>query len=160
MIILITGICGTGKTWVMNQLKEALEISSVYTYGTGLYSYLKKDGVILVGKYDGSVFEGSDKLSMAVMTSNDKIKPVFAAAKTVVCEGDRFSNGTFIKEFSPFIIRILGDGSAGRIKRGSSQTERHLKSITTRVENIKPDMEVQNSKECFEYILGVIKNNL
>lgn len=152
-VFLVIGTCGTGKTWVMTEFAKHLGISSVYSYATGLYSYLKKDGYIILGKYDGSVFQGSDKLSMAIMTHNEKVRPVFEAARMVVGEGDRFTNSTFIKDFVPTIIKITGDGVAGRAKRGSQQTERHLKSITTRVENITPDWEVADSTECLKLLI-------
>lgn len=158
-IILIVGTCGTGKTWVMKKLIEYFNISNVYNYKTGLYNYLKKDDVIIVGKYEGNVFDGSDRLSMSVMKDNKLIKPVFEQAKYVFLEGDRFTNSTFIEEFKPFIIKIEGDGYEGRVKRGSTQTERHIKSITTRVNNIKYDKAVNSSEECFNYIINeIIKN--
>lgn len=156
MIFLIIGTCGVGKTWIMKQLIAALNITNTYTYTTGLYTYLKKDGIILLGRYDGSVFEGSDRLSMSIMSTNDKIAPVLQQAKFVIAEGDRFTNTTFINTFKPVILKINGDGVAGRLKRGSSQTERHLKSITTRVNNITADVEFNNSTECFNYILKQI----
>lgn len=155
MMLLIIGTCGTGKTWVMKQLMKHLGISSIYSYKTGLYTYLKKGGVMLLGKYDGSTFEGSDRLSMSIMTDNPKMKAEFED-HIVIGEGDRFTNSTFINTFKPTILKINGDGVEGRLKRGSSQTERHLKSIATRVNNIEADHEFENSQECLDYITKIL----
>lgn len=159
MIYLIIGTCGVGKTWVMKKLMGELNISSIYTYTTGTYTYLNRGNIILLGRYDGTIFEGSDRLSMSVMASNDKIEPVFKKAEFVIGEGDRFTNKTFIERFKPTILKINGNGEQGRMQRGSSQTERHLKSITTRVNNIQADMEFDSSTTCFNYILDQIKLN-
>lgn len=111
---------------------------------------------MLLGKYDGTVFEGSDRLSMSIMADNAKIKPVFAEARIVVAEGDRFTNSTFIRNFEPHIVKIEGDGAIGRLKRGSSQTERHIKSITTRVTNMPAHVTVKDSQACLDYLLDQI----
>lgn len=147
----------------MTQLIKHFDINAkVYQYSTGLYKYVKQHGVIIVGVYDGSTFEGSDRLSMSVMTSNKMMHNEFAD-NLVFVEGDRFTNSSFIEEFKPFIIRIAGNGKEGRDARGSKQTDRHIKAIETRVENIKADLVVENSTECFEYLAAwkeKIQNNL
>lgn len=157
MIYLIIGICGTGKTWIMKELAKAAKISTTYSYKTGMYVYLKKDGIILLGKFDGTMFEGSDRLSMAIMSDNDKVAKIFKEARIVIGEGDRFTNSTFLKDFQPTVLRIKGDGVEGRIKRGSSQTERHLKSITTRVQNMEAHLEFDDSTACLNYLLSVME---
>lgn len=157
-IYLIVGCPGVGKTWLMRKLMEVLEISPIYSYKTGLYVYLKQKDVILLGKYDGTIFQGSDRLSMSIMLDNEKIKPIFKSVKFVIGEGDRFTNQTFITTFNPTILKIIGDGSEGRTKRGSSQTERQIKSITTRVSNIKADIEFTSSEECFNFLINEIQN--
>lgn len=156
-IFLIIGETGTGKTWVMKELMRLLEISNIYSYKTGLYVYLKKDGVIIFGKYDGGTFDGSDHLSMAVMSTNDKIAPVLREARFAFAEGDRFTNSVFIEAFKPVICRIKGDGAEGRLKRGSAQTERQIKSIATRVNNIQPHQSFENSQECLDFLLSQVK---
>jgi hypothetical protein len=158
-IILIIGAPGSGKTWIMQQLINYYNINKdVYTYQAGQYKYVSQHGIVIVGVYDGSTFQGSDRLSMSVMQSNDKAKSVFEKAKYVFLEGDRFTNSTFINTFHPLVIKITDDGEHGRQLRGSSQTERQIKSITTRVGNIQADMEFDNSDECLNYIKQTYTN--
>lgn len=140
--ILITGECGVGKTWVMRQLLT----NEDKTYKLGKFNFHENDDWIIVGKYDGSTFQGSDRLSMSVMTDLDKmLKYIERTGKLAVFEGDRFSNSKFIERVDPVIIRILGDGEEGRKRRGSRQSERHLKSIRTRVNNLPSHRVVANS---------------
>jgi len=148
MIALIIGECGVGKTWVMKQM-----LKDTKRYKLGLYCFHENDNTIIVGKYDGSTFEGSDKLSMGVMKDLDKmLMYIKRKNKSAVFEGDRFMNKNFIEKAKPYIIKIDGDGEAGRIKRGSNQTERQLKTIRTRVKNITPNEVVKNSGDCLNLI--------
>tara|TARA_R110000744_G_scaffold97776_1_gene188936 strand:+ start:202 stop:666 length:465 start_codon:yes stop_codon:yes gene_type:complete len=154
MIILIVGECGVGKTWIMKQF-----IKKSKGYKLGLYYFNETDKYIVVGKYDNSTFEGSDKLSMAVMKDLDKmISYINNSSKIAIFEGDRFMNSNFIKKAKPYIIKIKGNGTAGRLKRGSNQTERQLKTIKTRVKNIQSHKEVNNSNECLEIIKNYENN--
>lgn len=143
-MILIIGECGVGKTWVMKQL-----LKNCKAYKLGMFYFHENDKHIIVGKYDNSTFEGSDRLSMAVMRDLDKMLIYINKQKKIgIFEGDRFMNKNFIKAAEPYIIKINGDGKAGRLKRGSKQTERQLKTIRTRVANIKENILVNNSQEC------------
>lgn len=135
-VILLIGACGSGKTWVMEQIIKAYNLN--ITGKVGMYYFHRNEKNLLVlGKYDGSTFQGSDRLSMAVMRDLPAFKK-YAKDKVIVCEGDRFTNDTFIKGMSPHltIIHVLDDGAKGRKKRKSKQTERHIKSIQTRVNNV------------------------
>lgn len=126
----------------------------------GLYHYRTNEArsLFALGKYDETtLFDGSDKLSMAVMTSNRLAIDIFKDG-IVIGEGDRFTCSTFIKDFSPFIIKINGNGDEGRKKRGSSQSARHIRSIQTRVDNVVHDVLVKDSSCCLEYILRSIND--
>ncbi len=63
--ILLIGACGSGKTWVMKELIRLLKLNTPGR--VGMYLFHRNEKVVVLGKYDGSTFEGSDKLSMAVM---------------------------------------------------------------------------------------------
>ena len=151
--ILIVGICGVGKTWVMKSLIEEFGCVDMLQVKLVRYNSNKNNGVNIVGKYDGSMFEGSDKLSMSVSTSVEEYLEETKLSKFNVFEGDRFSNGKFIEKVKPLVIRIAGDGIEGRELRGSSQSDRQIKSITTRVGNISPDLEFKDSTECLSFLI-------
>jgi hypothetical protein len=150
---LLTGNCGTGKTWVMNRLRQTLQANTPKQVGQ--YHWLENDKVVILGRYDGSTFEGSDKLSMSVMADNKLVLPLWVG-KIVIAEGDRFTNQTFIDAFKPLIIRIRGSGADGRVMRGSEQDEQHLLAIRTRVNNIFPDLIVEDSSEALEVLLNEV----
>ena len=80
--------------------------------------------------------------------------------KISVFEGDRFMNKNFIKTAKPYIIKISGDGIGGRMKRKSKQTERQIKTIKTRVANIKENVTAQNSEECLSIIKQYENNTI
>lgn len=149
MNILLIGATGTGKTWVMKQLIG----DRATPFNAGLIRGLDQAGTLYLGVYDGSVFEGSDKLAMNVSRDFDLLKKLQEALDfNIVCEGDRFMNSKFIKMFSPYIIKIDGNGAEGRRKRGTLQSERQIKSIQTRVNNIKADATVTNSAGALKLI--------
>ena len=155
MIILLIGMCGTGKTWVMQQLINDYFLSKRQKIGK-LYFHTD-DNIIVLGKYDGTMYQGTDRLSMSVMSDVDTFLKQ-TQGKIIVAEGDRFTNGKFIQKASPYIIKITDDGCVGRQLRGSNQSDRHLKSIQTRVNNITANQDVINSTEALNLIKEIIKN--
>ena len=153
--ILLIGGCGSGKTWVMKNIIKTLDLTLKAKIGLVVFQTNKK--IAVLGNYDGSMFEGSDRLSMAVMSDAPKIKTLRDKHRmTIVAEGDRFTNKTFIVALTPLIVRIRDKGEQGRITRNSNQSERHIKSIQTRVDNIAADHEVENSTEALELIKTLI----
>tara|TARA_R110000787_G_scaffold28601_2_gene77988 strand:+ start:53 stop:559 length:507 start_codon:yes stop_codon:yes gene_type:complete len=149
--ILLVGGCGSGKTWVMKRLikRFGLKIKAKL----GMFVFQTDEKIAVMGNYNGSMFEGSDKLSMAVMRDCSMLKEFQNKRDmTIVCEGDRFTNSTFIKAFDPFIIKIMNDGSEGRQLRGSNQSARHIQAIQTRVDNTIHNYEVLDSLEALKII--------
>lgn len=155
MIILLIGMCGSGKTWVMQELIQHYILS--YRKKIGKIYYHTDNNIIVLGKYDGSMYQGSDKLSMSVMTDVDAFIQ-HTKDNIIIAEGDRFTNSKFIAKAKPFIIKITDDGVVGRLRRNSTQSERHLKSIQTRVSNIISDANVINSIEALELIKTIIND--
>lgn len=157
--ILLIGCCGSGKTWVMRQIIKHFRLNKKAK--AGLIRFQTDGKLSVLGNYDGSLFEGGDKLSMAVMKDCAMLEKVRIKNKMIViCEGDRFTNKTFIETCQPYIVKILDDGSAGRLARKSNQSERHLKSIKTRVDNIKHHKAVKDSSEAFALIKGMVCKEL
>lgn len=157
--ILLIGCCGSGKTWVCKQLIKEFNLNLNAQIKSFYFRTNKK--IAVMGKYIGSIFDGSDKLSMSVMKDVNFLKQTQLKNKLfIVAEGDRFMNNTFIKNFEPYIIKIEDDGLKGRKKRNSKQTERQIKSIKTRVSNINCNESVKCSAEAFELIKKIIYENL
>jgi hypothetical protein len=155
MNILVIGACGSGKTWVMKSLIKTYKLKTPAK--AGMIKFKTNKVISVLGVYDGTVFEGSDKLSMAVMRDCQLWETVRENNGMIgICEGDRFTNKTFIGICNPYIIKITDNGQKGRAKRKSTQSDRHLKAIQTRVSNIKADVEVVNSQEAFELIESII----
>lgn len=152
MNILIIGNCGVGKTYVMTELIRHFKCDTKKQID--LIHYSTNGSVNIVGKYDGQTFQGSDRLSMAVMTSVDNYLESVEGVN--IYEGDRFTNSKFISKSNPFIIRIKGSGLRGRELRGSTQSERQIRTISTRVGNITPDIETENSTEVFNMIKDLL----
>jgi GTPase SAR1 family protein len=170
MVILVIGAPGTGKTWLMKELINKFNCSVLGKVGMVLYHKQQlgktvKQGksLLVVGKYDGSTFEGSDKLSMAVMRDvRDFLE--YASKYIVVAEGDRFTNKKFIELAKPTVICIDGDGAKGRKARGSNQTQRQIAAKTTQVSNLSSFLSedygvtiCQDSETALKHILKLIK---
>lgn len=149
--ILIIGECGSGKTWLCKQiikeynLKQSCKIKTIH---------FKSDGQISVmGKFVGDVFDGTDRLSMSVMKDINSLDYIQKKHNMqIIAEGDRFMNKTFINKFNPFVLKINDNGIKGRKLRNSQQTQRQIKTIRTRVENIKHNKSVKNSDDALKYI--------
>lgn len=132
--ILLVGMQGTGKTWVMLNLIAKYQLNQKFKFKQVYYHCNPK--IVVIGKYDGTVFQGSDKLSMSVMADMSD----FIANKqgqTIILEGDRFTNNKFIARFNPKVVLINNNGQLGRQKRGTQQTERAIKAMATRIKNLK-----------------------
>jgi hypothetical protein len=124
----------------------------------GLIRGMRKGNTLFLGVYDGSTFEGSDRLSMAVSKDYYLLHSLTETNYlNIVCEGDRFTNQKYIAMFAPYIIKIEGNGAAGREQRKSNQTERHLKAIATRVNNIPAHLVVPNSQTAHTAIIKALK---
>jgi hypothetical protein len=156
--ILLVGGCGSGKTWVMEQVIKKYKLDTLGK--VGMFYFHRNEKIIALGKYDGSTFQGSDKLSMAIMRDLSKFVK-HAKGKIVICEGDRFTNSTFISKVKPIIVKIADTGEKGRKKRKSNQSARMIKSIQTRVNNIKNEKHlVLNSDVALETVVGIVKENV
>jgi hypothetical protein len=157
--ILIVGCCGTGKTWVMRELYKKMNATGeLRGFRLGLIKFVQGARAALAGDYDGSIFEGSDRLSRAAVKDVEKVT-MYALKKgvTFIWEGDRWTNRRFILTAKPYIIRIRGTGESGRKQRGTKQTDRHLKQIETRVSRISVDTEVESSEAALQLILDLLK---
>lgn len=152
---LIIGNCGVGKTYVLRKILSNLPQNTPQKLGQVYFHQEGKVGVL--GKYVGGVFDGSDRLSMSVAADFPKLHRYAKANHvTLIGEGDRFMNSTFINLFNPVVLHIKGSGEEGRARRGSAQTERQLKSIATRVANIQAHHTFNDSEACYQFLKQAI----
>jgi hypothetical protein len=141
-------------------MKQLLKDKQAKRIKLGMFMFHETDEYIVVGKYDNSTFEGSDKLSMAVMRDiGYMLGYIKKANKIAIFEGDRFTNSKFIDKADPIIVRVNGDGAKGRLKRGSQQSERQIKTIKTRVNNIVAHHYVDDSNRAYNLIQRIYENN-
>ena len=153
--ILIIGACGSGKTWCIKQIIDCYDVKQKCKIGK-VY-FVKQNNIAVLGVYNGGAFEGSDKLSMSVSTDFFALKNLQNKLNLkIICEGDRFTNKKFITLFSPTIIKIADNGAEGRKKRNSVQSARQIKSIQTRVNNIKEHYTAENSDRALEIVKRLI----
>ncbi len=120
----------------------------------------------MLGVFDETTFEGTDKLSMTVI--DDAIEFVKqqmdSEQKSVVfVEGDRLFNIRFLKETKALLLLIDANErilKARHIERGDNQTETFLKSRRSKVENFISKYKAQriwnNTLQDQERILNFI----
>lgn len=160
-IIAIGGEPGTGKTKLVKDMMKDFTLTP-FSYGLVRGEYDKYKNVYFIGVYDNSVFQGTDKLSMAVQPHF--IKFLNYTDGIVIFEGDRlFNNKLFSTEY-PF-IKIVLTASKETLderhkQRGDNQTERFLNSRTTKINNIiktNPDIILLNNEGDNDENINIIK---
>lgn len=155
--ILIIGACGVGKTWIMRRLIRKFDCTEKKQ--VDLVGFISNErGINIVGTYRGATFDGSDKLSRAVMRDVDSFLLYEKNANFNVFEGQRFSNRKFMRKSNCLVFKIDGDGLKGRLKRKSDQTGTHITRIASQVRNLADtvDMRFKNSQDCYDQILRLI----
>jgi hypothetical protein len=89
----VVGICGepgTGKTTIVRGLIQDMSLWRVGKYKTLEYLEHTKNGIFILGKYDGDYFDGTDRLSMAVITDTETFLVSHNTPATrIIFEGDR-----------------------------------------------------------------------
>lgn len=154
-VILLIGVQGSGKTWVFKQLIEKYQCTQKKKIGK--IRYHTNGELVIVGKYDNSMFEGSDKLSMSIMSDYQLFMEINRNC-LILLEGDRFTNSTVIShdDFVPYIVKITDDGTKGRALRGSNQSPEVIKRMQTRINNISSNVDVMDSTTALHTISFLI----
>lgn len=162
-IILLIGVQGSGKSWVMSQLirkhqmNQKLRIGKIRFHTNGVLS--------VAGVYNGEMFQGSDKLSMAVMSDYDSFLSYLVShsqtsrqTQILLLEGDRFTNSKVVNHptLAPHIIKITDDGTLGRRRRGSEQSSEALRRMQTRITNIASHQDAKDSEEALKQVESLI----
>ena len=144
----IGGEPATGKTSLINKLMSSKKFKK-FKYKK-ILNYLKSGDTIIFGKYEGSCFDGTDRLSMAVQPVAEQflIKNK-DSSYTIIFEGDRLFNKKFLKFSSGICETIVVVLSASeKVKhsrhkeRKDTQPETFLKSRKTKIQNIYKSFQI------------------
>ena len=109
LVIALGGEPATGKTTVFNALRTKLGDMKVFSYGLVRGMFDGKGNYVL-GVFDGSVHEGTDKLSMAVQPHVVKFLNHLhskSSRAVVYFEGDRLFNGSLFRSIPVAALKIF-----------------------------------------------------
>ena len=149
-VIAIGGEPATGKTTLMFELiKKATDWEIVKPEKLLDAMYSKSLNTYILGKYanDGNVFQGTDRLSMAVQPDAEKFfASQFDKSVNVIFEGDRLFNGKTINMLSDklpesqFKVLVLeathGTKEKRHHDRKDDQDDKFKNSRATKIANI------------------------
>lgn len=144
-LIYLAGVPASGKSTLFRRLRKEFFTESK-EFSHGLLRGIQSGNLFMLGVFDGSTFEGTDRLSMSVINDAlDWFKHQNESALVLV-EGDRLFNERFLSETGANVVLIDAHPSvlASRHRlRGDNQTERFLRSRRTKVENFAKKFRVQ-----------------
>jgi len=159
----ILGHPGAGKSWaVYDFLKFMMDFHgferdpSEVRKRIGLVDYHDLGEIVIMGIYDGSKFQGTDRLSMAVSVDFVRFFSKIKDEKSdpwIIAEGDRINNMTFFKAAieNGKLERIKCDpGSYDKLLEQRKQRnhvfpQAFLKTIATKVEKHNFDLTMDSS---------------
>ena len=172
-VIAMGGEPATGKTTLMFKLISMADDWQIVKPEKLLDAmYSKKLNLYILGKYvnDGNVFQGTDRLSMAVQPDAEKF---FSALEyesnandhsvNVIFEGDRLFNGkmldqlasAFPNDFKVLILKVKDNTLDQRhIDRKDDQDDKFKNSRKTKISNI------MGSLTLMDYIETMVNENL
>lgn len=161
-VIAIGGEPGTGKTKLIKDIMNDFTLTPFsYGYVKGLYDEYKK--VYFIGVYDGSIFDGTDRLSRKAIT--DFTKFLDYADGIVVFEGDTLFNNKLLMMNYPFIKLVLTASNEVKgmrlLLKGNNLTEGFIQRKTTKLNNIikaHPDIVILNNDGNNTENINIIKN--
>lgn len=164
-VIAMGGEPATGKTTLMFKLISMADDWQVVKPEKLLDAmFSKKLNLYILGKYvnDGNVFQGTDRLSMAVQPDAEKF---FASCKdvNVIFEGDRLFNGKMLDSLSELfpndfkiLILTVKDSTLDQrhIDRKDDQDDKFKNSRKTKIANIRSSLMLM------DYIDVMVNENL
>lgn len=151
-IIGIGGEPATGKTTLFRELLNRLGPQQDFEFGLLEGHLFPEDEVIVLGTYDGEQHDGTDALAMTVITDTREFLELAAeheeyASYTVLFEGDRLFNGSFIESVratnsveGAFVVlqapvHVLDERHAAR-GTADTQDDTWLQGRRTKYENV------------------------
>ncbi len=143
--IYLGGVPASGKTTVFRAVRDAL-FPRATAFRHGLCRGVASGPFRMVGVFDGSTFEGTDRLSncviddaldyVAELERDGRRRVVFAEGDRLFCE--RFLRATRAEAYVvEAYARVLAARRAARAASGDGQTAHFLKSKRTKVDNLR-----------------------
>ena len=140
-LTIIGGLPVTGKTTLMRQIRKKLGKGVKRQFG--LLRYENYPEHVVLGIYDDGTFDGTDKLSMAVM--KDALLFLSRQDKNVLIEGDRLFSAKFFKAAQELgydvnifvcVVNKLSELLRRYKERGQIQSSKFIKGRQTKIQNI------------------------
>jgi len=171
-ITLIGGEPCTGKSFLVRKIKKEHSVSKQFEYKKLLKGY-RNNKIEIIGIYNDELFDGTDRLSMAV-------QPVFLdylqqkkSNSHIIFEGDRLFKKSLIENLfrSEYNFRIIILKASQKLKqyrhksRKDNQTEKWLNSKKTTIENIQKSYRYsefynENESDCKKIISYIMRKGL
>jgi len=142
-ITLIGGEPCTGKSTLMRSIIKRKNINKNFEYEKLLKGHCNEDYIVL-GLYGGELFDGTDKLSMAVQPVFERFINKEKTKKHIILEGDRLFKKSLIRwlqssnNFFRLIILTASESvkSFRHKKRKDEQTQKWINAKKTTINNI------------------------
>lgn len=141
-VIYIAGVPASGKSTMFKRVRELL-FGDATEFKEGKVRGLQStDGhYIMLGVFDGTTFEGTDKLSMTVIDDAIAYAKKLSGSReryVIFVEGDRLFNYRFLSETRALLLLLDANEIVLKnrhIARGDTQTDTFLRSRRSKVEN-------------------------
>lgn len=139
-VIYVAGVPACGKTTLFKRIREELFLNET-EFKDGKVRGVESNHFKMLGVFDGTLFEGTDKLSMTVINEAILyIKKLREEEKryVVFVEGDRLFNHRFIMETKAILLLLDANEKILRLRhlqRGDVQNDTFLRSRRSKVEN-------------------------
>ena len=166
-VLFLAGVPASGKSTIFRKIREK-HFTEPTEFTHGAAKGITQGKLAMLGVFDGSNFEGTDRLSMTVI--NDAIAYVKTLDEdegkhVLLVEGDRLFNARFLRETRAALILIDAAPEvleARHRKRGDDQTPAFLKGRRSKVENFAKKHRLgrimnNNQADQERIILGISK---
>ncbi len=142
-ITLIGGEPCTGKSTLVRSIIKRKNINQKFEYEKLLKGHTN-DEYIVIGVYNNGLFDGTDKLSMAVQPAFERFVNKEKTKKHIILEGDRLFKKTLIRwlQSSKHFFRLIILTTEEKTKefrhksRNDNQTEKWLNTKKTTIKNV------------------------